>query len=92
MIEPDKTISTIFIVSLSVTDDDGAVGNNEQGLTYITVLHGEVNEGSGVPHGILSVKASVVSPGASIDFSGAGSWAWEGTLGFGKRFFFFSER
>ena len=65
-----------YIVSLSVTDDDGAVGNNDQGLTYITVLHGEVNEGSGVPHGILSVKASVVSPGASIDFSGAGSWAW----------------
>ena len=48
-----------YIVSLSVTDDDGAVGNNDQGLTYITVLHGEVNEGSGVPHGILSVKASV---------------------------------
>jgi ABC-type dipeptide transport system, periplasmic component len=41
-------------------------------MSYI----GEVNEGSGVPHGILSVKASVVSPGASIDFSGAGSWAW----------------
>ena len=65
-----------YIVSLSVTDNDGAVGNNDQGLTYITVLHGEVNEGSGVPHGILSVKASVVSPGASVDFSGAGSWAW----------------
>ena len=55
-----------YIVSLSVTDDDGAVGNNDRGLTSsITVLHGEVNEGSGVPHAILSVKASVVSPGAS---------------------------
>ena len=65
-----------YIVSLSVTDDKGAVSNNDQGLTYITVLHGEVNEKSGMPHGILSAKASVVSPGASVEFSGAGSWAW----------------
>ena len=65
-----------YIVSLSVTDNNGAVGNNDQGLIYITVLHGEVNEGSGVPHAIMSVKSSVVAPGVSVDFSGAGSWAW----------------
>ncbi len=65
-----------YIVSLSVTDDDGAVGNNDQGLTYITVLHGEVNEGSGVPHAILAVATSVVTPGVSIEFNGGGSWSW----------------
>ena len=65
-----------YIVSLSVTDDDGAVGNNDRILTYITVLHGTVNEGSGLPHAIISVKASVISPGTSVDFNGAGSWAW----------------
>ena len=64
-----------YIVSLSVTDDDGAVGNNDRILTYITVLHGTVNEGSGLPHAIISVKASVISPGTSVDFNGAGSWA-----------------
>ena len=65
-----------YIVSLSVTDDDGAVSNNDRKLTYITVLHGTVNEGSGLPHAIISVKSSVVSPGASVDFNGGGSWAW----------------
>ena len=65
-----------YIVSLSVTDDDGAVGNNDQGLTYITVLHGEVNEGSGVPHAILAVATSVVTPGVSVEFNGGGSWSW----------------
>ena len=65
-----------YIVSLSVTDDDGAVGNNDRKLTYITVLHGTVNEGSGLPHAIISVKSSVVSPGAIVDFNGGGSWAW----------------
>jgi PKD repeat protein len=65
-----------YIVSLSVTDDKGSVGNNDQGLTYITVLHGAVNEGTGVPHAIISVKASVVAPGTVIDFDGGGSWAW----------------
>ncbi len=65
-----------YIVSLSVTDDDGAVGNNDQGLTYITVLHGEVNEGSGVPHAILAVATSVITPGVSVDFNGGGSWSW----------------
>ena len=65
-----------YIVSLSVTDNDGAVGNNDRRLTYITVLHGTVNEGSGLPHAITSVKSSVVAPGSSVDFNGAGSWAW----------------
>ncbi len=65
-----------YIVSLSVTDDDGAVGNNDLRLTYITVLHGTVNEGTGLPHAIISVKASVVAPGSIVDFNGAGSWAW----------------
>ena len=51
-----------YIVALSVTDNDGAVGNNDIKLTYITVLHGTVNEGSGLPHAIISVKSSVVSP------------------------------
>ena len=65
-----------YIVALSVTDNDGAVGNNDIKLTYITVLHGTVNEGSGLPHAIISVKSSVVSPGAIVDFNGGGSWAW----------------
>ena len=65
-----------YIVSLSVTDNDGAVGNNDRRLTYITVLHGTVNEGSGLPHAIITVKSSVVAPGATVDFNGAGSWAW----------------
>ncbi len=65
-----------YIVSLSVTDDDGAVGNNDRKLTYITVLHGTVNENSGLPNAIVSVKSSVVVPGSSVDFNGAGSWSW----------------
>ena len=65
-----------YIVSLLVTDNDGAVGNNDRRLTYITVLHGTVNEGSGLPHAIISVKSSVVAPGSVVDFNGAGSWAW----------------
>ena len=65
-----------YIVSLSVTDNDGAVGNNDRRLTYITVLHGTVNEGSGLPHAIITVKSSVVAPGSIVDFNGAGSWAW----------------
>ena len=65
-----------YIVSLSVTDNKGAVGNNDRRLTYITVLHGTVKEGSGLPHAIVTVKASVVAPGTFVDFSGEGSWAW----------------
>jgi len=65
-----------YIVSLSVTDNDGAIGNNDRRLTYITVLHGTVNEGSGLPHAIITVKSSVVTPGSTVDFNGAGSWAW----------------
>ena len=66
-----------YIVSLSVTDNKGAIGNNDRRLTYITVLHPEIAESSNSPpHAIISVKASVVAPGTEIDFSGAGSWSW----------------
>ena len=66
-----------YIVSLSVTDNKGAVGNNDRRLTYITILHPEVAESSdSPPHAIISVKASVVAPGTEIVFSGAGSWSW----------------
>ena len=58
-----------YIVSLSVTDNDGAVGNNDRRLTYITVLHGTVNEGSGLPHAIITVKSSVVTPGSTVEFN-----------------------
>ena len=65
-----------YIVSLSVTDDKGAVGNNDRRLTYVTVLHPEVAESSGTPHAIISVRASVVVPGTEIELNGAGSWSW----------------
>ena len=65
-----------FIVSLSETDDKGAVGNNDRRLTYVTVLHPEVAESSGTPHAIISVRASVVVPGTEIELNGAGSWSW----------------
>ena len=35
-----------YIVSLSVTDNKGAVGNNDRRLTYITILHPEISESS----------------------------------------------
>ena len=66
-----------FIVSLSVTDDKGAVGTNDRKLTYITVLHPEVSQSSdSPPHAIISVKSSVIASGSEIEFSGAGSWSW----------------
>jgi peptide/nickel transport system substrate-binding protein len=65
-----------YIVSLSVTDDKGAVGDNNRGLTYITVLHGEVDEDTGLPHAIISVKASVIQAGTEIELNGAGSWSY----------------
>ena len=66
-----------FIVSLSVTDDKGAVGTNDRKLTYITVLHPEVSKSSdSPPHAIISVKSSVIAAGSEIEFSGAGSWSW----------------
>jgi len=65
-----------YIVSLSVTDNKGAVGNNDRKLTYITVLHPEVSDSSSTPHAIISVKASVIVPGTEIEFNGAGSWSY----------------
>jgi len=65
-----------YIVSLSVTDDKGAVGDNNRKLTYITVLHGEVDEDSGLPYALISVKASVIPSGSEIDFNGGGSWSY----------------
>ena len=65
-----------YIVSLSVTDNKGAVGNNDRKLTYITVLHPEVSDSTSTPHAIISVKASVVVPGTEIEFNGAGSWSY----------------
>jgi len=67
-----------YIVSLSVTDNNGAVGNNDRRPTYITVLHPEVAESSGTPHAIISAKSSVVVPGTEIELNGAGSWSWVG--------------
>ena len=66
-----------YIVSLSVTDNKGAVGNNDRRLTYITVLHPEISASSdSPPHAIISVKSSVVVPGTDIEFNGAGSWSY----------------
>ena len=65
-----------YIVSLSVTDNKGAVGNNDRKLTYITVLHPEISDSTSTPHAIISVKASVVVPGTEIEFNGAGSWSY----------------
>ena len=68
-----------YIISLSVTDDKGAVGNNDRTLTYITVLHPEVTESSSSPpHAIITSVSSVITPGATLDFSGKGSWSWSG--------------
>jgi PKD repeat protein len=66
-----------YIVSLSVTDNKGAVGNNDRRLTYVTVLHPEISASSdSPPHAIISVKSSVVVPGTDIEFNGAGSWSY----------------
>ena len=66
-----------YIVSLSVTDDKGAVGTNDRKLTYITVLHPEVLQSSdSPPHAIISVKSSVIAAGTEIEFSGDGSWSY----------------
>jgi PKD repeat protein len=66
-----------FIVCLSVTDNNGAVGTNDRKLTYITVLHPEISKSStSPPHAIISVKSSVIAAGSEIEFSGAGSWSW----------------
>ncbi len=65
-----------YIVALSVTDDKGAVGDNNRRLTYISVLHTEVEEDSGLPYALISVKASVVPAGSEIQFNGGGSWSY----------------
>jgi peptide/nickel transport system substrate-binding protein len=65
-----------YIISLSVTDDKGAVGNNDKKLTYVTVLHPEVSSSSDLPHALISVRSSVIGAGSEIEFNGEGSWAW----------------
>ncbi|SVC34942.1 uncharacterized protein METZ01_LOCUS287796, partial [marine metagenome] len=65
-----------YIISLSVTDDKGAVGNNDRKLSYVTVLHPEVSSSSNLPYALISVKSSVIRAGSEIEFNGNGSWAW----------------
>ena len=65
-----------YIISLSVTDNKGAVGNNDKKLSYVTVLHPEVSSTSDLPYALISVKSSVIAAGSEIEFIGAGSWAW----------------
>ena len=65
-----------YIISLSVTDDKGAVGNNDKKLSYVTVLHPEVSSSSDLPYALISVRSSVIGAGSEIEFNGEGSWAW----------------
>ena len=65
-----------YIISLSVTDDKGAVGNNDRKLSYVTVLHPEVSSTSNLPYALITVKSSVIGSGSEIEFNGEGSWAW----------------
>ena len=66
-----------YIVALAVTDDKGAVGNNDHRLTYVTVLPLETSDsGSSPPTAMISASASVVKPGSTVRFSGAASWGW----------------
>ena len=66
-----------YIVALAVTDDKGAVGNNDHRLTYVTVLPLETSDsGSSPPTAMISASASVVKPGSTVSFSGAASWGW----------------
>ena len=66
-----------YIVALAVTDDKGAVGNNDHRLTYVTVLPLETSSsGSSPPTAMISASASVVKPGSTVRFSGAASWGW----------------
>jgi len=67
-----------YIVVLSVTDNDGAVGTNDARLLRITVLHPEtlVDDGS-PPTALIATSKSVARVGDTIDFSGGGSWAWD---------------
>ena len=64
-----------YIVALAVTDDKGAVGNNDHRLTYITVLPLETSgSDSSPPTAMISASTSVVKPGSTVRFSGAASW------------------
>lgn len=66
-----------YIVALSVTDDKGAVGNNDHRLTYVTVLPFETSPSdSSPPTALISASASVIKPGSTVTFTGAGSWGW----------------
>ncbi len=66
-----------YTIALAVTDDKGAVGNNNHHLAYITVLPLEISASdSSPPSAIISVSASVVETGSEVLFSGAASWAW----------------
>jgi len=66
-----------YIVALAVTDDKGAVGNNDHRLTYVTVLPLETSASdSSPPTAMISASASVVKPGSTVRFSGAASWGW----------------
>jgi peptide/nickel transport system substrate-binding protein len=66
-----------YIVALAVTDDKGAVGNNDHRLTYITVLPLETSgSDSSPPTAMISASTSVVKPGSTVRFSGAASWGW----------------
>jgi peptide/nickel transport system substrate-binding protein len=66
-----------YIVALAVTDDKGAIGNNDHRLTYVTVLPLETSSsGSSPPTAMISASASVVKPGSTVRFSGAASWGW----------------
>ena len=66
-----------YIVALAVTDDKGAVGNNDHRLTYITVLPLETSDSdSSPPTAMISASTSVVKPGSTVRFSGAASWGW----------------
>jgi len=66
-----------YIVALAVTDDKGAVGNNDHRLTYVTVLPLETSASdSSAPTAMISASASVVKPGSTVRFSGAASWGW----------------
>ena len=66
-----------YIVALAVTDDKGAVGNNDHRLTYVTVLPLETSSsGSSPPTAMISASTSVVKPGSTVRFSGAASWGW----------------